>query len=100
MAWVGIRRNNAMFDIWSLVHCLTGVLMGWIMPPQTALLLMVLWEPLEILIISPIVGRRGVVFGYETLKNSVSDIAADSLGIIIGMFWLAEYFEPPIHLFQ
>ena len=95
----GLDRNNDVFDNWSIVHCLTGVFMGWVMPPQIALLLMAAWEPFEILVISPIVARHGIVFGYETLKNSFSDIIADTLGIFIGAFILANLFDPPFYLF-
>lgn len=96
----GVGRNNALFDGWSVVHCLTGVFMGWVMPPQIALLLMAAWEPFEIFIISPVVARWGIVFGHETLQNSFSDIISDAIGIIIGAFLLANFIDPPFYLFQ
>lgn len=95
----GLARNNQLLDGWSLVHCLTGVFMGWVMPPQVALILMAAWEPFEIFVISPIVARWGIVFGHETLKNSLSDIIADTLGIIIGAFLLTRFIDPPFYLF-
>lgn len=96
----GLDRNNAVFDSWSIVHGLSGVFMGWVMPPQIALILMAAWEPFEIFIISPVAARWGIVFGHETLKNSFSDIIADTIGIIIGAFLLTNFVDPPFYLFQ
>lgn len=93
------RRNNAFFDIWSVVHLLTGVLMGWLIAPFIALTLMVLWEPLEIFILSPILARFGIDFGYETLRNSLSDIIFDTVGVVVGYVVLTEIIAPPFHLF-
>jgi hypothetical protein len=94
-----LQRNDALFDSWSIIHMMTGVLLGWIMTPYVALVLMVLWEPLEILVLSPILGRHGIVFGYETLRNSLSDIFFDILGITLGVWALGGIIEPPFHLF-
>ena len=93
------RRNDSLFDIWSLVHLATGVLGGWLMDPFIALLLMVLWEPLEVLILSPFLGRRGILFGHESLRNSLSDIFFDCVGVAIGWWGLTQLWNPPFHLF-
>lgn len=78
----------------------TGVLMGWTIDPFFALVLMVLWEPLEILVLSPILwGRFKVIFGFESLRNSLSDIVFDALGVAIGAYLLAGLIEAPFHLF-
>jgi hypothetical protein len=93
------QRNDALFDNWSIVHFTTGVAFGWIMSPFIALLIMVLWEPLEILVLSPILAKFGIVFGYETLRNSLSDIFFDTMGIILGAYILGSLVNPPFFLF-
>jgi hypothetical protein len=92
-------RNNQVYDGWSLVHFLTGILLGWLVNPVAGIIIMVLWEPLEILILSPLLKKFGIVFGYETFKNSVSDIVADSLGILIGYYLIRLLLSPPLSLF-
>jgi hypothetical protein len=92
-------RNDALFDLWSLVHLLTGVLFGWLMAPFVALSIMVLWEPLEIFVLSPLAARFGLVFGYESLRNSLSDIFFDFLGVALGAWALTNFTPPPFHLF-
>lgn len=93
------RRNDALFDIWSIIHLGTGIMMGWIMAPFIALVLMVLWEPLEIFILSPFLAKFGIDFGYESLRNSLSDIFFDVLGVIFGAWFLSALYAPPFHLF-
>lgn len=93
------HRNDALFDLWSVVHLLTGVLLGWIMPPVIALAIMVLWEPLEILVLSPLLAKFGIEFGYETLRNSLSDIFFDTVGVLLGVYALGRFIEPPFFLF-
>lgn len=92
-------RNDSLFDGWSIVHLLTGIAMGWVMSPVIALALMVLWEPLEILVLSPFLAHYGIVFGYETLRNSLSDIFFDTVGVLAGAYILTELFSPPFYLF-
>lgn len=48
-------------------------------------LLMALWEPVEIFLISPLLARVGVVFGYETWRNSLSDIVCNTIGICLAL---------------
>lgn len=79
------RRNNNNFDKWSLVHLSFGIIFGLIFSPVLALILLVAWEPIEILLISPFLARHKITFGYETLRNSLSDIMFDSLGILIAI---------------
>ena len=92
-------RNDLLFDIWSLVHLATGVLAGWLMDPFVGLLVLVLWEPLEVLVLSPFLGRRGILFGHESLRNSLSDIFFDCVGVAIGFWLLTPAVEPPFRLF-
>jgi len=93
------RRNGALFDTWSLVHLATGVALGWVMRPFVALSIMVLWEPLEILILSPLLARVGIKFGYESLRNSLSDILFDVIGVTLGAWLLTNLAAPPFHVF-
>lgn len=95
----GRGRNNKLYDLWSLVHLATGIVFGWIMPPAVAIAAMVLWEPLEILVLSPLLGRYGILFGRETLRNSLSDIAFDLAGISLGFYVLLTLAKPPFTLF-
>lgn len=93
------RRNDALFDIWSITHLLMGVLFGWLINPFWAVVLLVLWEPLEILILSPLLKRYfNIDFGYESLRNSLSDIFFDILGVIIGAWILGAQIPAPFHL--
>lgn len=95
-----LARNNALVDSWSFVHMTSGVLFGWVMPPHIAMALLILWEPLEILILSPIMAKFGIVFGHETLRNSLSDIVFDAAGVAIGFLVLRTLLDPPLLLFQ
>jgi len=93
------KRNDSLFDLWSIVHVLTGILLGWIMSPFVALLIMVLWEPLEILVLSPFLAKFNIVFGYETIRNSLSDIFFDCVGVALGFYVLSNLLDPPFTLF-
>ncbi len=93
------NRNGNLFDRWSVVHVVTGILLGWLMDPFTALAIMVLWEPLEILVLSPLLAKRGISFGYESLRNSLSDIFFDVIGVGLGAWLLTEVAAAPFHLF-
>ena len=92
-------RNNTLFDIWSIVHLVTGALAGWVVDPFVALLVLVLWEPLEVLVLSPWLARHGIEFGRETLRNSLSDIFFDAVGVAIGFYGITALWGPPFHLF-
>lgn len=92
------QRNDSLFDTWSIVHLLTGILLGWVMSPFVALIIMILWEPLEILVLSPILAKFGIVFGFESLRNSLSDIFFDTMGVIAGAYILNSLIEPPFFL--
>jgi hypothetical protein len=92
------RRNTALFDVWSLVHLVTGLAVGWLMDPFVGLLIMVLWEPLEILVLSPILARYEILFGHESLRNSLSDIFFDGVGVAAGYWGLRALLDPPFHL--
>jgi hypothetical protein len=93
------KRNGNLFDTWSIVHLCTGVLFGWLLNPLTALVIMTLWEPFEIFVLSPLLARRGIIFGYESLRNSLSDIVFNTIGILLGAYVLSELLDPPFQLF-
>lgn len=69
------------------------------MNPVIALSIMVLWEPIEIFVLSPLLARRGITFGFESLRNSLSDIVFDTVGVLIGAFVLGALISPPFYLF-
>lgn len=92
-------RNGNLFDLWSIVHLITGVAMGWLISPVVAIVLMVVWEPIEIFILSPILARFGIIFGFESLRNSLSDIVFDIAGVLTGYFAIRLLIAPPFQLF-
>jgi hypothetical protein len=92
-------RNDALYDSWSLVHLLTGILLGWLMSPFVAVAIMVLWEPLENFVLSPFLARYYIDFGYETIRNSLSDIVVDVAGVALGYYVLHWILSPPFQLF-
>lgn len=92
-------RNDAWIDSWSLIHFLTGVVLGYVMPPFLAASLMILYEPLEIFILSPFAARFKINFGYEALPNSLSDIVFGIAGVTVGYYGLFSIATPPFHLF-
>ena len=95
----GKRRNDALFDIWSITHFATGVILGWLVDPYIAVAAMILWEPLEIFIISPFAARVNLEFGYESWRNSFSDIIFDTAGVVTGAWLLTALVPPAVHLF-
>ena len=78
------ERNARLYDSWSNIHALTGILFGLTFPALPAIVVMALWEPFEVFLLSPRLMKRGIVFGYEAWPNSVSDIVFDALGVAIG----------------
>lgn len=95
------HRNDTLMDIWSWAHFASGVVLGWIMVPFWALTLLIAWEPIEILILSPLLWKYfDLEFGYETLRNSLSDILFDAAGVAVGAFLLRLLIEPPFILFD
>ena len=69
------------------------------MNPFVALTIMVLWEPLEVFVLSPLLAKRGIVFGYESIQNSLSDIFFDVIGVFLGAYVLTNIYNPPFFLF-
>lgn len=92
-------HNNSWLDIWSLTHLIWAVFLALVLPPFWALAIMVLWEPLEVLVLSPILARVGVVFGKEGLRNSLMDIVVDVAGVALGAYWIRPNWNPFAGLF-
>jgi hypothetical protein len=63
----------------------SGVL-TWLIGPVYAFAIVTLWEPLEIFVLSPLLAKRGIIFGYETWRNSLSDIVFNTIGIVFAYF--------------
>jgi len=79
------KRNGALVDWWSLVHLVTCAVLAWVFGPWIALAIAVLWEPLEIFVLSPLLAKKGIVFGYESWQNSLSDLFFNCLGIMCAL---------------
>lgn len=92
------ERNNKLYDKWSLMHFTTGIVFGWVLSPVIAIVVMALWEPLETLILSPILARYDIDFGFEALRNSLSDIVFDIVGVAVGYYAITALISPPFHL--
>ena len=80
-----IKRNDSLVDAWSFVHLFTAGAMAFLFGPFAALMITTLWEPFEIFILSPLMARLNIVFGFESLKNSLSDLAFNTTGIGIAI---------------
>jgi len=97
--WHG-ARNDSLVDVWSWVHVVTGIAVGWLMHPFIGLLIMIAWEPLEIFVLSPLSLRFfNYPFGYESWRNSFSDIVFDAVGVALGFFVLRAIVDPPFQVF-
>lgn len=76
------RRNDSLFDIWSLTHIAWGFLLCLWLGPAWAMILLILWEPFEVLVLSTLLKRYlNINFGFESLRNSLSDIVFDAVGV-------------------
>ncbi len=95
---LAIGRNYKLYDKWSLLHITTGIGFGWLVAPLPALIFMAAYEPIEVLVLSPLLARYGIVFGYEAVRNSLSDIFFDAIGITLGAWLLTALALPPFHL--
>ncbi|HSX45671.1 MAG TPA: hypothetical protein VLG27_01540 [Candidatus Saccharimonadia bacterium] len=90
-------RNDKLFDRWSALHFTTGIILGWLINPWIALLIMAAYEPIENFVLCPLFWRFGIVFGHESWRNSFSDIFFDALGISLGALLLSAI-NTPSHL--
>lgn len=74
-------RNGSLVDVWSFVHVGASALITLFVGPLLAIVITFAWEPLENLVICPLLGKFGILFGHETLKNSLSDLVFNTIGI-------------------
>ena len=91
-------RNNKLYDVWSIMHVLSGIVAGWLVAPLLALALLALYEPIEVLVLCPMLTRLGIDFGYEATINSLGDIFFDGIGVAIGCGLLRLLVHAPLHL--
>jgi hypothetical protein len=75
------KRNDRLVDMWSLVHVVSSGALAWAIGPLAAFIIVTLWEPFEIFVLSPLLAKRGIIFGYESWRNSLSDIVFNTIGI-------------------
>lgn len=77
-------RNESLVDVWSFVHIGTCLALTLLFGPLLAFIIALVWEPLEVLVLSPLLARIGIDFGHEHFWNSMSDIAFNTLGVGLG----------------
>ena len=79
-------RNDRLVDKWSFTHIAWGIVLTIALGPVLAFLILLAWEPFEVLVLSPVAARVGVDFGHEHWRNSLSDIAFNGIGV--GAAWI------------
>lgn len=94
--WPDSRRNQRLVDGWSGLHLLGGVVVALVLPPFWALVVAVLFEPVEVLVIGPVVARYDIDFGHEGVRNLAMDLVFDVAGILVGAFWLRDVLAPAL----
>lgn len=80
------------------MHLASGIVFGWILVPVVAIAALVLYEPFENFVLSPLFARINIDFGFESLRNALSDIFFDMVGWVIGYFVLSNFVELPFRL--
>ncbi len=78
-------RNNSIVDIWSFIHIASSAGLAYLIGPIPALIAVTLWEPFEIFVLSPALGHFNILFGHESLRNSMSDLAFNILGVLLAI---------------
>ncbi len=76
------KRNNKLVDGWSYIHFLSAAALCFLFGPLAAIVITFAWEPIELFVLSPILAKFDVLFGHETLRNSLSDLVMDSIGVL------------------
>lgn len=87
-------RNAALVDAWSLVHLATCAGLTLLIGPAGAFVVALLWEPVEVLLLSPVLARYGVDFGHESLRNSLMDVGFNALGVALGALVVLPRWNP------
>lgn len=80
----GRPRNERLVDWWSLTHLAWAAGLVFLVGPFWSLVLMTIWEPLEVLVVSRLAARWGISFGHESLKNSLTDHVFNVAGVLLG----------------
>lgn len=75
------ERNAQWFDAWSIVHFGSAAALTFLLGPLWAAAIVILWEPLELFVLSPLATRFGMSFGREAWPNVVGDLISDGLGV-------------------
>jgi hypothetical protein len=87
-------RNDRLVDLWSAAHFAWAAALAFLIGPWWAFGLMVAWEPFEILVLGPLLSRKGIAFGHETWRNSLSDIVFDGAGAAAASLVLLLLWDP------
>jgi hypothetical protein len=87
-------RNDKLLDWWSASHFGWAAVLTVALGPWWALGLMLAWEPFEILLLGPLLARKGIAFGHETWRNAASDAVFDTAGVLFGFFVLLRVWDP------
>lgn len=87
-------RNDHLVDWWSASHFAWAAALTMVVGPWWALGLMLAWEPFEILLLGPLLSRKGIAFGHETWRNAASDAVFDAAGVAFGYFVLLGLWDP------
>ena len=87
-------RNHRLVDWWSAAHVLWAAGLALVIGPLWGFLALVAWEPLEILLLGPLLSRKGVAFGHEGWRNSLSDIVFDGVGTGVGYIVAVVLWDP------
>lgn len=84
---IPVPQNWSLVDIWSFTHIAWGCVFGFLLPPVYAFMLLALYEPLEVYVLSPIAYKQfGIVFGNEGLANSLADLVFNAIGIALALY--------------
>ena len=76
-------RNDKLVDGWSATHFAWGAGLAMLVGPLWSFAILAAWEPFEILVLGPLLSRKGIAFGHETWRNSVSDLVFDAAGAAV-----------------
>ena len=87
-------RNDRLVDAWSASHFAWGAGLAMLVGPWWSFAVMVAWEPFEILLLGPLLSRKGIVFGHETWRNAASDIVFDGAGALAAYLVLRLLWDP------
>jgi len=87
-------RNDHLVDLWSISHVAWATALTVVLGPWWALALMLAWEPVEILVLGPLLSRKGIAFGHETWRNAASDAVFDALGVALTYFVVLRLWDP------